>query len=301
MLPRSRAGSTWKYVKVATGKPEPEFVWARQLRARHNIPLTEVAKVMRQLLGRTVSFSGLSDWERGRTRPTNTERGKDKYCAWREAMRILIATAIIDELAQRDRLSDSGRPAWIYAFTEARETMLRTSPCKRDHTYLIELNDGAASNYGDVKAARAMFLAITPEWQPKWRACHDDGSECLLEAAFQTAMSVKEEFIHGGEDPSNPDLRRGQLIGVFVVLCANLLATERGGGDLRTYMDSLGTYVLRDMPRAEPQMFVDLVAWLEAIDKTESGGFPQSLEAIELVSDEVEGLARELVRKLVRP
>ena len=288
-MPPRTAGSTWKYTPVATGKTRPEFTRARQLRIRHDIPLTAVARLMTQLLGKTVSFSGISDWERGTTRPTETERGQQKYRAWREAMRLLIGTAIVDGDAR------------MYQFTDSRETMLRTSPCGREHTYLIELNDGSASNYGEIENARAMYLAITSEWQPKWRACHNDGSECLLEAAFQTAMSVKEVFVQGNEDPSNPDLRRGQLIGVFIVLCADLLTKERGGGDLRTYMDALKVYVLRDLPRTEPQMFGDLIAWLDALDQVEEGGFPDSLGAIELLSDEVDGLARELVRKLVRP
>jgi hypothetical protein len=260
---------------VKTGEPAPEFIRARQLRIRHDIPLTAVANLMRQLLGRPVAFSGISDWERGLTRPRDSEKGRQSYLAWREAMRVLVATAIVEELSSRAQSMEDG-PMSVYKFTESRKTMLRNSPCGRSHTYLIELNDGAADNFTDVETARALYLAITDEWKPVWRACHDDGSECLLEAAFQTAMSVKEVFIHGGEDPANPDLRRGQLIGVFIVRLADLLE-KCWGGELRAYMEAIRDYVLRDLPTEDRDLFRDLIGWLEAIDKSELIDFPSQL------------------------
>ena len=216
------AGVAWSRSQmVARGNPEPEFVRARELRKRHDIPLTAVAQLMTELRGRNVAFSGISDWERGLTRPRKTKSGQGPYRAWRNAMRALLSAAIIDELEEFRR--DPGRKVFRYVLTATEKTMLRTSPCDRAHTYLIELNDGSANSYTDVDTARSMFLAVPDQWQPRWLACHADGYECKLEAAFQTAMSVKEVFIQGGEDPADPDLRRGQLLGVFVVCSAMVL------------------------------------------------------------------------------
>lgn len=176
--------------------------------------------------------------------------------------------------------------------------MLNNSPCDQAHTYAIEFSDGLAPRFADAETARSVFIVTGDEWQPRWRAQHFDGTQCLLEAAFQTALSVREVFIQGGEDPTNPDLRKGQLIGVFVVLCANMLTMERGEGDLRVYVAAIGNYVLHELPREEPALFQDLMGWLEKIE-TVGGAFPSV--APPLHSETIEGLARELVRKLLNP
>lgn len=291
------AGVAWsRHPLVARGNPEPEFVRARELRRRHDIPLTAVAALMTELCGRNVAFSRLSDWERGLTRPRRSLSGQAQHRAWRSAMLSLLSAAIIDELEEFRR--DPDRKTFPYIFTEMEQTVLRASPCSRTHIYLIELNDSSANSYTDVETARSMFLAIPEQWQPRWLACHEDGSECQLEAAFQTALSVKEVFIKSGEDPSNPDLRRGQLLGVFVVLCANLLS-KQFDNDLSDHLPAVRVFVLKELPRRNPGLFMGLMTWLEAIDKSVDGGFPEEFPVGSITSSSHPELAREAVLGLL--
>lgn len=111
-----RAAVTWSQTPlVARGKPAKEFVQARELRRKYNISMDQVARIMTQLLGYHVGISGISEWERGITRPRRTEPGQLRYRAWKQAMQHLVAKAAVEDLAEKSQ-HVQGDGVTVYTF-----------------------------------------------------------------------------------------------------------------------------------------------------------------------------------------
>jgi hypothetical protein len=172
------------------------------------------------------------------------------------------------------------------------------SPCGQAHLYWIMTGDGA--NIGPHSAladARLVYGNIDQLWSPKWYTEHQDGEQCLLEAAFQTVMSTALVSLSFGVGPDSDAVRTTELLGSFVVRASQLLLEERGGGDLRVYLNAIGTYVLHDLSRTDPDLWGELVAVLHRMDRE---GY-QMTALPTLAALDLDELARELVRKIVTP
>lgn len=173
---------------------------------------------------------------------------------------------------------------------------MQVSPCGETHLYWIVTNDGA--NIGPHSAlsdARAVYQNTDQVWSPGWLVEHEGGEQCLVEAAFQTVMSTALVSHQFGVGPDSDAVRNTELLGSFVVRASQLLLQERDGGDLRVYLNAIGTYVLHDLSRTDPQLWARLVSVLDGLDL--DGDQITALPT--LAALDLDELARELVLKTV--